>query len=507
MEKSFTAAPDDLAVRPQLSHSVRVGTAGWNYRDWIGPVYPRKRPRGFHELGYLAQFFDVAEINTSFYGAVRPSTARKWLEAVAPFPHFQFTAKLHQAFTHHMNPAEPPPALDTEEFRAFASTLADAGKLGAVLAQFPWSFKNTADNRAYLERLLDTFTEYPMVVEARHASWDDPQFWKLLVDRGGILQYRSAGDRQESWTQRAPDVRRRIRASPRTQLQRVVRRARPRRALRLSLLARGIGRMERARRASFAERLGDLRDRQQSLSGTSGGQRPGVDLHAAGCPGARAVGAGGSISAPGRRDGDCAAVAFFDKIARLNDARIDWTIARAHRSSSLSHLGDDPGADRRPLDPDALGGFLLEFLGTRSGVASHRVFRQQSPQPNRRPHAWRSHWLGARRARFRADRRVRHRQDTGGLHCVVAGSADRHQSFGDSRGACVHFLLRPLGNLFRVGARAARSSDVVSAVGRDCARDRQRRGGSDSFRLARSLADQGVGYRKSLAKPNLTKKM
>ncbi len=184
MEKSFTAAPDDLAVRPQLSHSVRVGTAGWNYRDWIGPVYPRKRPRGFHELGYLAQFFDVAEINTSFYGAVRPSTARKWLEAVAPFPHFQFTAKLHQAFTHHMNPAEPPPALDTEEFRAFASTLADAGKLGAVLAQFPWSFKNTADNRAYLERLLDTFTEYPMVVEARHASWDDPQFWKLLVDRG-----------------------------------------------------------------------------------------------------------------------------------------------------------------------------------------------------------------------------------------------------------------------------------------------------------------------------------
>jgi uncharacterized protein YecE (DUF72 family) len=184
MDKSFTSSPPGQANRPMVPNSVRVGTAGWNYRDWIGPVYPRKRPKGFHELGYMAQFFDVLEINTSFYGAVRPETARKWLHEVAPFPRFQFTAKLHQAFTHQMNPASAPPVADADEFRAFADTLAGEGKLGAVLAQFPWSFKNNADNRRYLETLLDTFTEYPMVVEARHSSWDDPAFWALLAERG-----------------------------------------------------------------------------------------------------------------------------------------------------------------------------------------------------------------------------------------------------------------------------------------------------------------------------------
>jgi uncharacterized protein YecE (DUF72 family) len=132
----------------------------------------------------MAQFFDVLEINTSFYGAVRPETARKWLDQVAPFPRFQFTAKLHQAFTHQMNPTNSPPAADADEFRAFADTLAAQGKLGAVLAQFPWSFKNNADNRRYLETLLDTFVDYPMVVEARHSSWDDPAFWALLAERG-----------------------------------------------------------------------------------------------------------------------------------------------------------------------------------------------------------------------------------------------------------------------------------------------------------------------------------
>jgi len=188
MDKAFNPAPIGQASRPVVHNSIRVGTAGWNYRDWIGPVYPRQRSKGFHELGYIAQFFDVLEINTSFYGAVRPATARKWLQEVSPFPRFQFTAKLHRAFTHQTNPgAHPgaaPPATDAAEFRAFADTLAGQGKLGAVLAQFPWSFKNNADNRRYLETLLDAFKDYPMVVEARHASWDDATFWALLAERG-----------------------------------------------------------------------------------------------------------------------------------------------------------------------------------------------------------------------------------------------------------------------------------------------------------------------------------
>jgi uncharacterized protein YecE (DUF72 family) len=46
--------------------------------------------------------------------------------------------------------------------------------LGALLIQFPFSFKNTPLNREYLEWLLREFMEYPRAVEVRHESWNNP---------------------------------------------------------------------------------------------------------------------------------------------------------------------------------------------------------------------------------------------------------------------------------------------------------------------------------------------
>ena len=40
--------------------------------------------------------------------------------------------------------------------------------------QFPFSFHHTPENLARLEALLKTFHDYPLVVEVRHASWNDP---------------------------------------------------------------------------------------------------------------------------------------------------------------------------------------------------------------------------------------------------------------------------------------------------------------------------------------------
>ena len=57
---------------------VRVGPAGWSYEDWKGIVYPSPRPAGFHEADFLAQYFPVIEINTSFYRPLRPELARVW---------------------------------------------------------------------------------------------------------------------------------------------------------------------------------------------------------------------------------------------------------------------------------------------------------------------------------------------------------------------------------------------------------------------------------------------
>ncbi len=163
--------------------NIRVGTAGWSYPDWKGRVYPSSRPSGFSEPGYLADYFDVLEINTSFYRPVAGTTALKWVRQVSHNPRFRFTAKLHQNFTH-SGGATPD---DERAFHEMAGALAGADRLGAVLVQFPWSFRNNAENRGYLTDLLARFRQYPMVVETRHASWDDIHFLELLREAGAAF--------------------------------------------------------------------------------------------------------------------------------------------------------------------------------------------------------------------------------------------------------------------------------------------------------------------------------
>jgi uncharacterized protein YecE (DUF72 family) len=159
---------------------VRVGPAGWSYSDWAGIVYPARHPHGFHEAAYLAQFFDAIEINTSFYHPLRPEMARHWIELVAANPRFLFTAKLWQRFTHETG-ATPD---DEAAVKAGFDVLHAGGRLGAVLLQFPFSFHNTPENFSRLRQLLRRFGEYPLVVEVRHATWNQRGFYELLHGLG-----------------------------------------------------------------------------------------------------------------------------------------------------------------------------------------------------------------------------------------------------------------------------------------------------------------------------------
>src|ERR1700751_1864794 len=164
--------------------NIRIGTAGWSYKDWNGIFYPYGlEHRKQHQLEYLARFFDTAEINTSFYGPLKPELAKLWCKKVAAVnPNFLFTAKLYRAFTHSpiavMEPTSAatirPTYEDEIQTREGLDALAHEGKLGALLIQFPVSFKNTPLNREYLERLLRQFIEYPRVVEVRDSSWNNP---------------------------------------------------------------------------------------------------------------------------------------------------------------------------------------------------------------------------------------------------------------------------------------------------------------------------------------------
>ncbi len=156
---------------------VRIGPAGWAYADWSGYVYPSPRPRNFHELSYLAQFFDTVEINASFYAPIRPDHAALWISRVAANPRFVFTAKMWQRFTHDPGTAS---AQEEREVRAGFGVLQQAGKLGAVLLQFPFSFHRSAETHQQLASLLKRFAEYPLAVEVRHATWLVPEFFGLL---------------------------------------------------------------------------------------------------------------------------------------------------------------------------------------------------------------------------------------------------------------------------------------------------------------------------------------
>src|SRR5919108_1697897 len=122
---------------------IRVGPAGWSYKDWAGQVYPQPQPRGFDPLTYLAQYVDAVEINSTFYRTPDPKTTRRWAARVADHPAFRFTAKLGQGFTHE----GPARAEEEAAFRQAMAPLQEAGKLGAVLRQFPYRFHHTPENR------------------------------------------------------------------------------------------------------------------------------------------------------------------------------------------------------------------------------------------------------------------------------------------------------------------------------------------------------------------------
>jgi uncharacterized protein YecE (DUF72 family) len=160
-----------------MNKKIYIGPAGWAYKDWEGVVYPRKPGAKFDPLEYLARFFNTIEINSSFYRPFTESTAKSWVGRVTAARDFMFTAKLHRVFTHERGKAT---AEDEKQVREGMDALRGAGKLGALLLQFPWSFKNTDDERVYLAKLLERFRDYPLVLEIRHSSWNNPQIYEWL---------------------------------------------------------------------------------------------------------------------------------------------------------------------------------------------------------------------------------------------------------------------------------------------------------------------------------------
>ena len=125
---------------------------------------------------------DVVEVNSTYYRPVDGDVANRWVDRVADAPHFAFTAKLWKRFTHERDTAFT--RSDVATVRRGFGPMHDAGKLGAVLLQFPWSFRRNEENRIWLDDVTRAFEELPLVVEVRHVSWAVPEFYDELRERG-----------------------------------------------------------------------------------------------------------------------------------------------------------------------------------------------------------------------------------------------------------------------------------------------------------------------------------
>jgi uncharacterized protein YecE (DUF72 family) len=189
---------------------LRVGTSGWNYPTgrgtWNGIFYPfpEDRDRGFDELSFYAERFNTVEVNSTFYGQPRAATALGWLKRTPP--HFDFTVKLYQKFTHPIMAYDQGDVTreDIDLFKGGIEPLAVGGRLGAVLAQFPSSFHDSPEARGYLDWLLREFAAYPLAVELRHRSWSDRHDdTRALLDRHRVAWVQIDQPRLESGIRQA----------------------------------------------------------------------------------------------------------------------------------------------------------------------------------------------------------------------------------------------------------------------------------------------------------------
>ena len=163
-----------------------IGTCGYSYpgeppAGWYGVFYPKTLRKGTNELGFYASFFDAVEINSTFYRPPSPAMADAWVKKTPE--NFKFAVKAWQKFTHPMKigggaggakkPWERSDDQDVVLFQTGIAPLADAGKFGVLLFQYPPSFHYTPDSVERLEAILAAFADYPKAVELRHRSWSD----------------------------------------------------------------------------------------------------------------------------------------------------------------------------------------------------------------------------------------------------------------------------------------------------------------------------------------------
>jgi len=152
---------------------IYLGTSGYGYDNWKSVYYPAGLSRG-ERLAFYSAEFDAVELNFTYY---RMPKADHLSRMAAQTPHdFRFAVKAHQDITHNRRQDPAPFA----QFRAALAPLQRQGKLGAVLLQFPYAFRNVEENVRYLQYCYEQLPDLPLVVEFRRSDWLSQRTLDLL---------------------------------------------------------------------------------------------------------------------------------------------------------------------------------------------------------------------------------------------------------------------------------------------------------------------------------------
>ncbi|MBB3110617.1 uncharacterized protein YecE (DUF72 family) [Paenibacillus phyllosphaerae] len=158
---------------------IEIGLCGWGDHDAI-----YASPKEKNKLAAYANWFPTVEVDSSFYAVQAPRLAEKWV-ADTP-PNFRFVVKAYQGMTGHtrgggIRPFESEEAMYAA-FLASIEPIRAAGKLSAVLFQYPPWFRCDREHVAQLRAAKARMTDIPCALEFRHQSWYEPAMRERTLD-------------------------------------------------------------------------------------------------------------------------------------------------------------------------------------------------------------------------------------------------------------------------------------------------------------------------------------
>ncbi|MEA2015685.1 MAG: DUF72 domain-containing protein [Actinomycetota bacterium] len=155
--------------------NIFIGTSGYSYEDWNINFYPSELDKK-EKLKYYSKFFNTVEINFTYYKLPYPRIFKGMADKVDS--DFIFSVKAHSGVTHSRD-------FKSEDISQFVSSLQPfikSKRMGAVLIQFPWSFKFSTKNCDYLKSIRESFKDLELCAEFRNNSWLKDKTFNCLTE-------------------------------------------------------------------------------------------------------------------------------------------------------------------------------------------------------------------------------------------------------------------------------------------------------------------------------------